>query len=480
MPHPSLGQTGAVVNDVHSRLNRTRVATVITVTSPEDIIKTLNSAARNGKAVAIAGGRHAMGGQQFGAGTVLLDMRGLNRILELDAERGILRVEAGIEWPELMLGCHVRQRGRTRQWGVAQKQTGADRLSIGGAVAANIHGRGLRMKPFIQDIVALEAIDADGHLISCSRRQNPALFRLIVGGYGLFGVVIRVTLRLAPRQKLERVVQLLGIDELMDAFEEHIAEGCLYGDFQFATAPDSADFLRTGVFSCYKPVANDKPIPSGQLRLSKADWRRLLYLAHADKQAAFRHFADFYLASSGQLYWSDTHQLSLYLDDYHTDLDQELGASVAATEIITELYVPRARLSAFMEAVRKDFRHHAVDLIYGTIRLIERDDESFLAWAKEPYACVIFNLHTEHTPQGVEKSRAALGRLIDLAIINQGSYFLTYHRFASPEQVLACYPQFPDFLAAKRRYDPQQRFQSDWHRHYAALLDQPIRLRSAG
>ena len=39
-------------------------------------------------------------------------------------------------------------------------------------------------------------------------------------------------------------------------------------------------------------------------------------------------------------------------------------------------------------------------MIYGTVRLIERDDETVLAWAREPWACIIFNLHVDHTPAG--------------------------------------------------------------------------------
>jgi hypothetical protein len=37
-----------------------------------------------------------------------------------------------------------------------------------------------------------------------------------------------------------------------------------------------------------------------------------------------------------------------------------------------------------------------IDVIFGVFRLIEKDDESYLAWAKEPYACIIFNLHVVH------------------------------------------------------------------------------------
>src|SRR6185295_4969641 len=122
----------------------------------------------------------------------------------------------------------------------------------------------------------------------------------VVGGYGLFGVVTAATLRLTPRVKVERLVARLDIDGLVGAFDERIAAGHLYGDFQFATAPDSPEFLRTGVLSSYRPV------PADQRRLSQSDWNDLLTLAHADKCAAFRKFTEFYLATHGQLYWSDT------------------------------------------------------------------------------------------------------------------------------------------------------------------------------
>jgi FAD/FMN-containing dehydrogenase len=111
-----------------------------------------------------------------------------------------------------------------------------------------------------------------------------------------------------------------------------------------------------------------------------------------------------------------------------------------------------------------------VNLIYGTIRLIERDDESFLAWAKKPYACIIFNLHTVHTAEGLLESAKAFRRLIEVAIHRGGSYYLTYHKYATREQVLGCYPQFPEFLSFKKKYDPEERFQSDWYRHYKSMF----------
>ena len=93
-----------------------------------------------------------------------------------------------------------------------------------------------------------------------------------------------------------------------------------------------------------------------------------------------------------------------------------------------------------------------------------------LAWAKQPYACVIFNLHVTPTTAGIDKAKQDFRRLIDRGLSYGGTYYLTYHRWAERAQVLAAYPQFPEFLRHKRRFDPDERFQSDWYRHHKALL----------
>ena len=464
------GPQHTMVNDLHSQLNPTRVNQVVRVTSMDRLLSTIRTAREKGAPLSLAGGRHAMGGQQFGTDTMLLDMRGMNRVLRFDPHAGQIEVEAGIEWPELVGYLEQAQRGHRQPWGIIQKQTGADRLTIGGALSANIHGRGLRFKPFVQDIESFVLIGDDGLPKTCSRTENPELFRLAVGGYGLFGVVSSVTVRLAPRRKVERVVKVITADELMPAFEKRIAEGFLYGDFQYSTDMGSDDFLRKGVFSCYRPVDDDTPVPDGQKELAAADWKELYYLGHTNRKRAFEVYSSYYLSTSGQTYWSDTHQLSVYIDNYHRWLDQKLGATERATEMITEIYVPRQALARFLSDVRTDFKKNEVSIIYGTIRLIERDDESFLAWAKESYVCTIFNLHVIHSAQGLERSAEDFRRLIDTAIRHGGSYFPTYHRWATRKQVETCYPQFPEFLRLKKKHDPEERFQSDWYRHYKKMF----------
>ena len=472
----------AWTNDTHSALNRTHVTRVIEARSAEEVVKAVERARHYRAPLAIAGGRHAMGGQQFLTGGSLLDTCGLKRVRALDEERGLLEVEGGITWPDVIRGYRYSRTGHGpdgegSQWGIRQKPTGADRHTIGGAVATNIHGCCLTAAPFIADIESLEVVTADAELVRCSRDERAELFRHVVGGYGLFGVVTAATLRLTPRKLIQREVEMLEVDGLMDRLREKIAGGASYGDFQFAIDPGTREFLRTGILTCYCPVSpvgdslagrsvrTNRAIPPRQHRLSKAGWHRLLELAHRDKRRAFVEYSAYCASTSGQLYWSDTHQLNVYFEEYHGSLDERLGAHTRGCEMITEICVPRLRLATFMDDVRQDFLRHPVDLITGTVRLIEPDRESALSWAKEAYACVRFNLHVDHDSQKILAAVQTFIRLIDLGIAHGGTYYLAHHRFARPDQLLTCHPSLRKFIATKQRLDPEGIFQNDWYQH---------------
>ncbi|MCH2134192.1 MAG: FAD-binding oxidoreductase [Phycisphaerales bacterium] len=454
------------VNDVQSRVNRTEVHSIVQPASEAEIHQALQQAVKLDVPVSIAGGRHSMGGQQFGTGTLLLDMQQYSGVVHFDRANGLIEVESGIMWPQLIQYLHENQDGQGVTWAVRQKQTGIDRVSIGGSLSSNIHGRGLKFPPFISDIESFKIINHAGDSLTCSRTENAELFSLAIGGYGLFGIVTHVTLRLVPRQVVKRMVEIIAVRNLLPRIEAALEEGFLYGDCQYSIDLEGDEEFHPGVFSCYKPVPDDTPVSEQKKQMAGADWAALYRLARTDKGKAFSQYEQFYLGTSGQVYWSDAHQLSTVFDGYN-----EAVASKPETEMITEIYVRAESLIPLMVDVRRDFVKHQVDMTYGTIRFIEPDTESFLPWATERLVCIVCNLHIVHTPEGLEKARADFRRIIDRVIEHGGRFFLTYHRWATREQVETCYPKFRDFLAAKLRYDPDRRFQSDWYRHYAGLFE---------
>jgi len=459
-----------VLNDVHSQLN----ATIVVQIERPDSLAGLQEAVRQARArnlkISVAGGRHAMGGQQFASGSLHIDMTGLDRVLDTDPVRGLLQIEAGADWTKIIATTHGMETPAGAGWGIRQKQTGVDAVSLGGSISANAHGRGLLMQPMGGDIEDLTLVNARGDIVVCSREENPELFSLVIGGYGLFGIIYSATLRLALRQRVKRLVDIIDLDDAMNAVFRRAGEGCLYGDFQFVIDNQDDSFLRRGVFACYKPSDEPESASGTTADLAPDTWLKLLKLAHDDKKSAFRHYSQHYLSTDGNHYWSDTMQLSTYIPSYADFLD---GVRAAAggeapkeTLVIGEHYVPRERLLEFMQRARGVLRTFGTEVIYGTIRAIMRDTVSFLPWAREGFACVIFNLRTPHTESGFARTADTFRALTDASIALGGSFFLTYHRYASAAQIEACYPRFREWLRMKKAHDPDELFTSNWYGHY--------------
>jgi len=451
-----------IVNDVHSKLNATRHKTIFYIESGRQVQELLVSKEFADSSFCIAGGRHSMGGQQFLEEGLMLDTSRLKRIVDFCPRRGLSTVQSGMLWADLVAELTKLNKMHRSHWSIIQKPTGADDISIGGSLAANIHGRVLGRKPFIADIEKFTAILADGQRINVSRRENSDLFSLAIGGYGMLCFIEDITIKLMPSRKLMRKVELLGSEALIARVEKAIKDGALYGDFQFCIDSTSDTFLTQGILSTYHPLADATEYATSNLKLSETNWRELLRLAHVDKERAFSEYSRHYQRTHGQVYESETFQLSLYVPDYHDAIDENCQSSCKASEMITELYVPKLKLHEFLTMAKAALRQNRADIIYGTVRMIEKDDESFLPWSREDYACIIFNLHINHNAASISRARHSFRTLIDIAIQQGGSFYLTYHAYATRQQILAAYPQVHEFIAQKFRFDPEGRFASTW------------------
>src|ERR1044071_2050551 len=165
------------VNDVHSRLNRTRIRELLRPRTRDELAEIVRASSRKGLPISVSGCRHSMGGQQFATDSICIDTRELDGLISFDRKRGLLEADAGIQWPKLIRAYLDTQADETKQWGIAQKQTGADTFTLAGSLSSNVHGRGLRMRPLISNVESFTLITADGKSIRCSREENSELFR---------------------------------------------------------------------------------------------------------------------------------------------------------------------------------------------------------------------------------------------------------------------------------------------------------------
>ena len=130
---PGVGRTrdasDLVLNDVQSQLNPTRVARIVRADSIEQIRLAIREARHEQRAVSMAGGRHAQGGQQFGTDTIHLTRAASTRYSPSMPSGAFVDIEGGIQWPDLIDYLHQSQKGSSRVWTIRQKQTGVDRVS---------------------------------------------------------------------------------------------------------------------------------------------------------------------------------------------------------------------------------------------------------------------------------------------------------------------------------------------------------------
>ncbi len=145
-------------------------------------------------------------------GRVLLTER-VNRLLDFDAEQGILRAEAGVTLAEIL--DVIVPRG----W-FLPVTPGTKFVSLGGCVAADVHGKNHHHNGSFGDhVLAIEIILADGSRVVCSPSESSELFWATVGGMGLTGIIGEVTLKLIPIQNASMIVRHHSADNLDQLFQ---------------------------------------------------------------------------------------------------------------------------------------------------------------------------------------------------------------------------------------------------------------------
>ena len=108
-----------------------------------------------------------MGGQQFAEKSISISSKNLTRIWALDKNSKTVWAEGGVTWTELVQWLKTKQIGSKAPLTIIQKQTGADNLTLGGALSSNIHGRVLNRKPIIEDVVAFNIVTPSVERLKC-------------------------------------------------------------------------------------------------------------------------------------------------------------------------------------------------------------------------------------------------------------------------------------------------------------------------
>jgi FAD/FMN-containing dehydrogenase len=130
------------------------------------------------------------------------------------------------------------------------------------------------------------------------------------------------------------------------------------------------------------------------------------------------------------------------------------------TDILHEYFVPADRFNDFLAACREIIPAHRQDLLNVTLRYVDTDSSSVLTYAPQPRIAAVMLFVQERAAAADHDMRAMTAMLIDRVLTLGGSYYLPYRLHAGRDQMRRAYPRLDEFVAAKRRYDPQLRFRN--------------------
>lgn len=444
--------------DDASRMNQTAVAEIWQIPADEEVAeqqlaKLLQRAQAEGLRVSIGGARHSMGGHTIYPGGIAVDMLPWNR-LELDQQRDILHVQAGALWRDVI--AYLEPRGKS----VAVMQSN-NAFSVGGSLSVNCHGWQFDRPPIASTVESFRLMLASGEVVHCSRTENEELFSLALGGYGLFGIILDVDLRVVPNERYRLTQQIVPAGQALEILDKQLAK---HADVQMAFGRMNivpSKLFEEIIINSFRQEAGDIPALDTP---GSAKLRRAVFRGSADNDYG------------KELRWSMETRLQPFLAEEAFSRNQLLNEGVelfqnrsaASTDILHEYFLPRRRVVGFVNAARDILASHADEnLLNVTIRMVNEDTDTFLRYADQQMLAFVMLFVQERTEASEQQMQRLNRELIDCALQHEGRYYLPYRLHATPEQFQRAYPQADEFFRLKRKYDSAELFQNQFYREYA-------------
>lgn len=462
-------QQAGLINDA-SCLNPTAVYGIVRIHTEEDVRNALFFAREQGLKIAPAGVRHSMGGQAFAPRALILDMRSFNRI-ELDEQSRAITVQSGATWHDIQNVLHPKYAVKAMQ--------STDIFTVGGSISVNAHGMDHQVGAIAQTIRSMRIMLADGSVQTVSRGESPELFHLVVGGYGLFGVILDAVLEITPNVIYAPGRRVVSYQEFPALFRDELATnkglGLMYA--HLSTAPQS--LLRELILYTYEEQDVPDAIIPALGEVSSVKLRR--FVLNFSKTGALpmrlKWFAEKNIeprlescsVTRNQAMKDGEACLVSRNEPMHDSVPYLRNNLRSETDILHEYFVPREHFVAFVDGVRQIVQEQSVNLLNASVRVVHKED-NFLNYAPVDVFSLVLYINQVTDQAGDEKMRRVTGQLIDLTTQLGGRFFLPYQLHYTAEQLEQSYPEIRAFFAAKQQYDPELRFTNTFYEKYASAL----------
>lgn len=447
---------GSLVTDYTGLLPQ-HVERVVKAENRDDMQRIVKEANRNGQKISVAGLQHSQGGHTYYKDGVVLDMRTFNKILEIDERKKTIRVEAGASWEDVQEAIQPH--------GLALKVTQSQSIfTIGGSLSVNAHGRDIRFGSMAETVKEMTLLTPSGEIKNITRDDPDEWMKYVFGGYGLFGVILDVTLELT-----ENDVYTIHTENLKtDQYESYINELLNHRNTamhyaRVSVAPSTFLDDMVVVNYDYTEKQDHKTV------LKKEQGVQLSKLAlDVGRQGG----------DLEDLFWGTQKRYIGSLDGKEITRNNVMRSESTfmeytkpgRIEVLQEFFVPVHAYKDYINDLKQvspandrndDFKVHNI-----TVRYAAKEDFTTLNYAKEDMLGLVVLIQHGLKEEEIANATSLIQSWTNLTLEHGGTYYLPYYRYQTKEQFRSSYPGWEEFEEEKLRKDPNNVFQNMFYEYY--------------
>lgn len=445
-----------LMNNV-SRLMPEKIDRVVKGKEIESFRKAITEAKESNKKISIAGKQHSQGGHTYYKDAIVLDMTSYNKILDFDKKKKTITVQSGATWDDIQR--YVNPHGLAVK--VMQSQ---NIFTVGGSMSVNVHGRDIRHGSLIDSIQSFRLLNADGEIVHVSRTENPELFPLVIGGYGLFGVILDAEISLTDDELYIMKTKALDYKEYADYFKHEVRgkENVRMHLARLSTAPDSflkemyvTDYVlagEQGASTEYDELSEEKNVALMKFLLGLSrnyDWGKNTFWKA--QKSYFVKKEDSYITRNNVMR-SESGFLE-YENENNTD-------------ILQEYFVPVDAFPYYVDSLRKTLTEEELNLFNITIRYVDHNEDAVLAYSRDDMFAFVLLINQGMSEEEIKKTRNVIRKMIDVTLSYGGTYYLPYQPYPTIEQMKRAYPRTDEFFSQKREFDEEELFMNYFYEEY--------------
>ncbi|KKP80530.1 MAG: FAD dependent oxidoreductase, partial [Parcubacteria group bacterium GW2011_GWB1_35_5] len=431
-----------------------------TTKTVSSIIKALKN---NNNTILGRGAGQSYGDQSLNNDQIIIETNRLNKIIEWNKKTGVLKVQSGVTLDQILNHC------LKDNWTLATIP-GTRYVTVGGALSNNVHGKNsYRKGNFGEWVKEFKIIIASGESLHCSKEINNDLFFAVIGGAGLFGIVTEITLQLIPIPSPYLSVKkstASSLNELMNDLDKETEKN----DFAIAQVdcfPKTSELGRGTIHAGNFTQNNSKTKDIESMRKISQNIfgifpKKLIPLIGKyflndytmKLVSGFKYHLD-KKTSSEKYHLQDIYQFTFLLDNVpnwkqvfrHGFFEYEpLIPKEKAREIIPLLIAltHQYQMPAYLSAIK-----------------VHRKDNFLLSYSMDGYS---FAMDIPRCPKEKEKQDELFQKMNKIVIDAGGIVYLAKDANLTANEFRKMYKNVDQFLALKKKYDPEEIFQSDMYR----------------